>query len=151
MKLYNLANFNKCEYLSSNDKTQILEFISKNDLNSIALGKYPLGGKNYVNVMEYDTKADNGVYETHDLYIDVQAVIFGEEIVKVSDEKDCSLNKAYNPEKDVTLYDGKEKEREILNNTNLVVYVVGEPHKASIMVKEPIKVKKAVFKIYAGK
>lgn len=151
MKLYTITQFKNCDCLLEKDKEQILNFILNNDLNSIALGKYALDGKSYVNVMEYDTKLDNGIYETHDLYIDVQAVISGEEVTKTSEEKDCIINKPYNPEKDVTLFDGKEKESAILNNTNLVVYLVGEPHKAAIMIDEPIKVKKAVFKIYAGK
>lgn len=149
MKLYTLSELENCTCLSKEAVSQILEFVKNNDLQTIELGKYNIGGKNYVNVMEYDTKADNGVYETHNLFIDVQAVITGEELVKTAKVSDCVLNKEYNPDKDVTLYDAKEEECAVLNSSVLGVYQIGEPHKAAIMVEKPIKVKKAVFKIYA--
>lgn len=148
MKLYALSQLKNCDCLSKEAVIQIEDFFKKNDLLTIAPGRYEIGGKNFVNVLEYQTKEDNGIYETHDLYIDVQAVITGQEIVKTANQKDCTLSKEYNPEKDVTLYSANENESAILNDSIVGVYDVKEPHKAAIMLETPEKVKKAVFKIY---
>ena len=56
-----------------------LEFIINNDLNSFKNGKYEIDGEKITaNIQEYDTK-NEGLFEAHRKYIDIQYMIKGSE------------------------------------------------------------------------
>ncbi|MDR2675134.1 MAG: YhcH/YjgK/YiaL family protein [Opitutaceae bacterium] len=79
-------------------------------LDSLEAGKserVELGGGVFAMPQVYMTKSPRtaGFYESHFQYIDVQAVIVGEEIIEVADVSDLKLKEDRTPASDVLIYE----------------------------------------------
>jgi len=141
----NIKELKECLSLSELAKTQITNFFNKNNVQSLSNGKYDLGDGNYVNIFEYETKENDGVFETHKKYIDIHYAIVGVEKILWADEYKKELT-PYQAEGDYSL-GTVENAKEIAPNGGFCLFLPGEPHKAGVMFDAPQKVKKAVFKI----
>lgn len=61
-----------------------LDALADTDWSAVPDGRYELDGDNvFINVMRYDTKADNPTPERHEKYIDIFYLLEGEEEVAV--------------------------------------------------------------------
>ena len=83
----------------------VVEFLKKNDLNTMEAGKYPIKDKDlFVNITTAKGKApDEAVLETHVKMIDIQIPIDGPETYGYTPL--CRLpEQEYNAEKDITKY-----------------------------------------------
>lgn len=81
------------------------ELFEKNAEN----GTYEIRGKSvYANVSTYPTKQE-GLYEAHDRYIDIQIMLSGEEEIYVLDRAGLEEVEPYNVEKDYALYQSAQK------------------------------------------
>jgi YhcH/YjgK/YiaL family protein len=68
-------------------------------------GKYPFGENCFVNVMDSSIKPrEDRRAEAHNLYIDVQCLISGDERIYYTDRNTLTALTEYNPEKDVIFY-----------------------------------------------
>lgn len=144
-KIEDLKNF---DGLSEEVKISVLEFLKTNDLKALENGKHDLVNGNYVNVFEYDTKENDGVFETHKRYIDIHFVISGEEKILWSD-KYLEETKPYQADGDYSLGTVVNPNAVEMGN-KLCLFEIDEPHKAGVYFKEICHVKKAVFKIKAN-
>ena len=134
--------------LSEEVKTRVIEFLKNNDMKALENGKHDLGNGNYVNVFEYDTKENDGVFEAHKEYIDIHFVIIGEEKILWSD-KYLEETKTYQADGDYSL--GTVANPSVVEmKEGLCLFEVDEPHKAGVCLKDGCHVKKAVFKIVGG-
>lgn len=61
-----------------------VEFLSRTDLDTLSLGRYQLTEKTYANIQEYVPSMNQGRFEAHRGYIDIQYAISGEELVYVA-------------------------------------------------------------------
>ncbi len=125
-----------------------LNFALNNDLEKLDVGKIYLDDKNYANVDIYKTKKD-GEFEAHREYIDIQIMIKGEEIIEVSDIKNCSNTRGYIKEKDIEFFkecSGKI-EKIILKENDFVILEPNDAHKPQIQIENSVEVKKIVLKI----
>ena len=109
-------------------------------------GRYDVCRGVFVNVMEYEPKsAEDAVFETHELYADLQLILSGEEYMGYAALDDLSQKSEYDGEKDIALWTGKAALLP-LRAGEFAMFYPGEPHAPSLK-KSAGKVKKAVFKI----
>lgn len=109
-------------------------------------GRYDVCQDVYVNVMEYEPKsAEDAVFETHELYADLQLILSGEEYMGYAALGDLSQKSEYDKEKDIAFWTGKAALLP-LRAGEFAMFYPGEPHAPSLK-KSAGKVKKAVFKI----
>ena len=123
----------------------MIDFIKRNDLQALPNGRYELGGGNYVNIFEYETKENDGIFEAHKKYVDIHYTILGNEKILWAD---CYTKetKAYQKEEDYSL-GVVENAKEAVAKDTVFVFLPNEPHKAGVKIEGVEKVKKAVFKI----
>ena len=113
-------------------------------------GRYPVDGDDlFYIVQHYTTKPiDQGRFESHKKYIDIQALIAGQEILGWSPITGLEVVEPYDQAKDIMFY----RVGTILAQTRLVpgLFCLLYPHDAhlpSCQVTYPSPVHKAVFKI----
>jgi len=129
--------------------SQCIEFVRKNDMQTLPLGKYEIDSQNvYVVISEYQTvESSNKVWEAHREYIDLQMMISGEELIQVSPIENMQCGK-YIPENDFLQCEGKTSE-EIIMKTGVGLLLYPEDvHKPGLISGSSQDVKKAVFKIH---
>lgn len=147
MKKGNLKEIKSLENEKENIKLG-LDFALKNNLQNLDLGKIILDEKNYANVDSYKTK-EQGEFEAHRKYIDIQIMIKGEEIIEVCDIENCSNSRGYSEEKDIEFFEkcNGEIEKVILKENDFVILEPNDAHKPQIQINESVEVKKIVLKI----
>lgn len=147
MILDNLKNCSKYEGLNSNF-AKAFDFLKREDLNSLAVGKYELDGENiFALVQEYETKTlDTAIYEAHKKYIDIQYLVEGIENMGYQPIDNLVVSIPYDKEKDFMVLSGE---------TRLTMYEKGEyfilfpedGHMPGVFHEEIKKVKKVVIKV----
>lgn len=117
--------------------------------NPLEPGIYELCGEDlFARIMEYDTKED-GLFEVHNKYIDIQYIAEGAERIAYGSREDFTTLE-YDAEGDFLLLEGgKEKLEFVLSEGEFVVFFPEDAHKTSLNVKETAKVKKIVLKVKA--
>lgn len=122
-----------------------VESITKDTPN----GKYPFGEFCFVNVMEAPIKPrEEKKAEAHDLYIDVQCLIEGNERIYYADRGGLTAVTEYNPQKDVIFYAYDEAESVDFTSGECVILDTVEAHHPGCSVNgTPSVAKKAVMKV----
>lgn len=121
----------------------ITKDLKKNEFNS---GKFPINGEKEFGIdLEYITKdSSEGLWEAHRQYLDIHVVLEGEEIIHINDISNMISTKEYEP--DYELFEG-EKDFEIhLKKGCFLALFPHEVHKTGVIVAEPVKVRKKVYK-----
>ena len=98
----------------------------------------------------YMTKSprETGFFESHLAYVDVQAVISGEEIIEVADTAALRITENHTPEKDLVKYAMHNTASHLrLRPGDLAILDPADAHMPCIAVKEPLLVRKVVVKI----
>lgn len=135
--------------LSKNLKTA-LEFLENNNLNDFKNGNYEIQGEDiYVNIQDYQTKPQNqGKWEAHRKYIDIQFLIEGSEKIGVGEIQNYTTIEDYNNEKDVEfLSTNTQTEFLTLNKNDFIILYPQDVHMPQICCNKPSYVKKAIFKV----
>jgi len=85
-----------------------LQYLQDNDCTKLAVEKIPIHGDQvYVLVQDNTTKPrEQGVWEAHRKYIDVQYVAFGVEEMGYANIKTLTVKKSYDEKDDYELFDG---------------------------------------------
>ena len=88
--------------------TLALKFLKDNDCTKLAVGKIPLQGDQiFALVQDNTTKSrDQGVWEAHRKYIDVQFVAAGVEEMGYANIKTLTIKKPYDEKDDYASFDG---------------------------------------------
>ena len=133
--------------LSDNIKKGFL-WLTQNDLENIADGKYEIDGEEvYASVQTYETRCD-AKYESHRKYIDIQYMIRGKEKIGVTDLANCTTCIEYDETKDLEFYDINVKEEYLeLLSGQFIIFYPHDAHKPSINLNEKEFVKKVVVKV----
>lgn len=126
---------------------EAIEFL-KNITESTENGKYPFGEDVFVNVQSVQTKTDeNGKMEAHDVFVDFQYMVKGEEKILYAPKKNLPIIEEYNEVKDRAFYGFDKGEAVTYTDGEGVVLYPEEAHLPGLAVKESKLVKKAVMKI----
>lgn len=85
-----------------------LDYLTRTDFSGMASGRYDIDGNNvFALVQRYETKPrEQGVWEAHRRYIDLQYVAAGTEIMGYAPLDHLTVTKPYVPENDCELLSG---------------------------------------------
>ena len=147
MILDNIKNYKKYEALNRSFE-KAFQFLKREDLGSLATGKYEIHGENvFAMVQEYETKdLDNAKYEAHKKYIDIQYLVKGTENIGYSPIDKLEVSSPYSEESDFMLLTG-EPRLILLNEGEFFILFPEDAHMPGISVREKSKVKKVVVKV----
>ncbi len=112
-------------------------------------GKYPFGENCFVNVMDAAINPREELKaEAHDLYIDVQCLISGDERIYYTDRHGLKAVTEYNPVKDVIFYEYTDADVVDFTSGECVILDTSEAHHPGCSVNgTPSIAKKAVMKV----
>lgn len=113
-------------------------------------GRYDLDNGVYANVMSYVTKPSSlSIYESHQKYIDIQYMVFGEEIIVTENAKNIQdkIFEEYNLDKDITLYNCNSGSVQVLQAGDVIILYPEDAHRGAIAVERPMKIRKIVVKV----
>ena len=124
------------------------EFLKTTDLKNLENGRYEIDGDNiFVSIQDYQTKQENeGKFEAHQKYADIQFIIKGEEKIGYTNIKNCTPTTFYDDTNDIIFLDGTGDFIKAKENTFLVFFPQ-DAHMPCISVNNPEYVKKAVVKV----
>jgi YhcH/YjgK/YiaL family protein len=125
-------------------------FLRRSDLSALPVGTHELDGQRiYALVQEYQTKrADEGKWEAHRKYIDVQFIVSGRERFGFAQVNRMPAG-AYDEAKDMERPTGEGAFTELRAGEFIILWP-GEPHMPGMALVEPAAVKKVVVKIALG-
>lgn len=145
----NLKEIARYKGISKNIDTAI-DFVLNNDLINLPIGKSEIDGKNVYYMRQSYTCKDISecVSESHNNYIDLQIVLSGCEGFAYThiNHPSLSVKIPYNPEKDVTKYDGCDEFMMPLTANMYALVFPEDVHKPTIKCDDSV-VEKLVIKI----
>src|SRR5437868_9511948 len=105
----NKATFARQYQLNKIYWDEAFAFLKNNDLDTMAVGRHAIDGDNvYAIITENPTKdMDSTKWESHHNYIDLHAVIKGEEKIGVADITKLAVTMPYDASKDLVNYSGE--------------------------------------------
>ena len=106
-----------------------------------------LGRPCHINVMESATHVGSGLMEAHDIYVDAQCLIAGEEKILYADKTTLPLETAYDAAKEAAFYSFEQADEVTYKAGECVVLYPVEAHLPCRAVNEPMPLKKAVIKL----
>jgi len=126
-----------------------IDYLKKQDLASLEVGKYQVNDYFYYSIQEYETKLhENCKLESHEQYADIQIVISGEEGIDICPVAGLERETEYNAEKDFSLWKTPAvMAHSELKNGSFAVYTPEIAHKPGMCVGSPSHVKKCVGKV----
>ena len=128
--------------------TKALNYLKENDFKKLTNGRYQIDGTDvYATVSRYKTKPiEEGKWEAHKNYIDIQFIASGTELIGYSFLKDMNAKTEYNPEKDVQFFEGGGQPAKVEKDTFVILFP-SDAHMPGIKVNEPEDVIKVVVKV----
>ncbi len=145
----NIDNWENYQCLNENFN-KAFQFLINNDLKELPVGRYDIYGEEvFAMVQEYDTKdEEEGKYEAHKKYIDIQYMVQGEEKVGYAFVENIETCLPYDSEKDFMLLEGK-KEFFFLREKEFYIFFPEDAHMPGIAKGNKTRVKKVVIKVKA--
>ncbi len=126
------------------------EFLSRKDLMDLPLGWIELDNAVRASVQSYTTiNPDEGFYETHEKYFDIQYVVKGKEYVGVTVRDGLIVKTPYDEEGDITFYfDPKRKDSMVyLEDGDYIILAPEDVHKPRLAADGKSEVRKIVVKV----
>lgn len=137
------------QYYGLSDRIEkALRYLQNTDLENIKIGKYEIDGKNiFLVVSEYEAKnIEQGKWEGHRKYLDIQYVVSGKEKIGYADINSMKTMGEYNEEKDILFFEG-EGDLLLVNEGTFALFAPQDVHMPGIKVNSGQHVKKIVVKI----
>ena len=124
------------------------EGLQEMDWNQLPFGRHDIAGDDiFVNLAEYQTVLpDQGVWEAHRRYIDIQLIVAGEEQMGHAFNNTLQIKEPYDAAKDVEFYSGTGQLITYPKST-FAIYFPQDVHKPGLMSGAPSIVRKAVAKV----
>ena len=127
-----------------------LEFLKDADFAELAEGKYDIDGEEvFALVQKYDTiDPDDGKWEKHEKYIDIQYIAIGSEDFGFVNEEYLEPLGAYDEKNDVQWLDG-EGDFIQLHDGEFMILFPHDAHMPKLSIEESSEVLKVVVKVKA--
>ena len=107
--------------------------------------------KLFVNIVEYETTTEEKrFWEAHKYYLDLHLMLDGTEQIDVNFIENME-EKVFVEKDDFLPLEGEKNSHVILNNGDFLICYPNDAHRTAVKVNEPIKIKKAIFKIAISK
>ena len=143
----NINHLGEFSYLE-NGVLECFEYATEHDLLAYEKGSHPIDGERFfVNIVEYETtEAENRFWEAHKKYLDVHVMLQGEEQIDLNFIQNMSV-KEFVDQDDFLPMDGEKNASVILRDGDFLICYPSDGHRTAVAVKEPAKIKKAIFKV----
>lgn len=146
----NLKNSHK--YFEAHDGFEkSFEFIKKATEENLPVGRYEIDGdKVFAFIQEYTSNyEENGSYEGHRNYIDIQHILSGVEVIEVINIDKATVKTEYNAEKDIGFFEENQKAgKVVLEAGEYGIFFPWDIHKPGLCFEgKPDTVKKIVVKV----
>lgn len=129
---------------------EVIKFAEKVKKENIPVGKYPITN-GFVLVQEGTTRPfEEGDFETHRKYLDIQIIVEGMEYVEYADIKDLETKVPFDEEKDLELLSGSGSKIRITPDMFYILYP-SDGHKPCCHENAPTTYKKVLAKIKIDK
>jgi len=124
------------------------KYLAETDFSMIAPGKYVVDGNNiYAIVQQYETKpANEGKWEAHRKYIDIQYIVSGEEQMGYAHINSLRVSETYNEEKDCLFLEGSGSMLHCKSGM-FVLFAPDDAHMPCLADGAPSMVRKVVMKV----
>jgi YhcH/YjgK/YiaL family protein len=124
-----------------------LKFLAETDLSTLPLGRIDIDGDNlYAMTQEYLTKpAEQGKWEAHRKYIDIQYMISGTERMGFSNLRTMQVGE-YVPERDFLSMNGTGNHLDVFAGS-FVIFFPEDGHMPCLCVTAPEPIRKVVLKV----
>lgn len=129
---------------------EAIDFLCSHPLEEFQAGHYEINGSQlYMNVFDYETiLEEEGFFEAHEHYADIQMTIEGEELVGVSEMTKVKI-KSIDREKDLIEVTGQPEHYMRLSPGKALIVFPEDAHMVKLAAEGmPSAVKKAVIKLY---
>jgi len=137
------------QYKAMNKKIAVaLDFLRETDIAALASGKYEIRGDEvFAMVQSYETlPVEEGKWEAHRQYLDVQYVAAGEERMGYANVDSLTVSQPYAEDKDVLFLEGPGDFLTVKAGT-FVIFAPQDAHMPCLAVADPRPVKKVVVKV----
>ena len=129
----------------------VLDFINTHDLSALPEGDTHLKGDDLiVKVLKYYPKeAAENYFETHQIYIDIQIVVKGTEMMQTVSPKNLELTDELELEGDFAFYKAtKDISTFVVSENEFAIFLSGDPHKPGCQYNNSKEmISKVVFKV----
>ncbi|QQE12711.1 YhcH/YjgK/YiaL family protein [Planctomycetota bacterium] len=127
-------------------------FLRTMDVSKLEAGRNKLAGEDFANFDTYMTRdEDEGRWEVHEKYVDIQYMVEGEEEMRVCELDEVEVEEAYDEEKDIAFYEGECRGSCVkVKAGEFVVFMPGEVHMPCMAIGEKRENKKVVVKVRVG-
>ena len=127
---------------------QAFDFLRSTDLARLPLGRHTIAGDElFAITQEYRTRpADEGFWESHRRFIDVQVVVAGKERMGYANLATLAVRKPYDEEKDLIVFDGTG-DFFTVSAGMFTIFTPHDAHMPCLAVGEPATVRKVVVKV----
>lgn len=142
----NSVNLNAVKALSQEAYDFIMNFFP----STVKDGNYKLENGIIANVMTYLTKPISMTcYESHRKYIDIQCMIYGEELMftEATVKLGNKIKNEYDEHRDTSYYDYNSGELSIFKAGEVMILYPQDAHRGAVAVDRPMKVRKIVVKV----
>ena len=132
-------------FLDDEVKVEILLKIAL--LNELQCGVYEMKGENKVIVSEFESEADDGVFEAHKKFLDIHIGISGNEIVAWGNIADAIPVTEYESVDDYMLFSLNNRRQTCLDKGEFILFLPEDVHKCGLANDKNSYIRKAIFKI----
>lgn len=143
----NIRDLKDYEFLEEEIK-KCFAYAKEHDLMKYEKGTHEIDGENlFVNIVEYETtNTENRFWEAHRYYLDLHLMLDGTERIDVN-FIDNLEQKEFVEKDDFLPMEGTENGYVILEKGDFLLCYPKDAHRTAVKVEEPMKIKKAIFKI----
>lgn len=143
-RLENAANYYALHPLFQ----KAFDALQQMDWNQLPFGRHDVDGDNiFINLAEYQTVLpDQGIWEAHQRYIDIQLIVEGEEQMGHAFNTSLQIKEPYDASKDVEFYSGAGQ-LITYNKSTFAIYYPHDAHKPGLISGAPGTIRKAVAKV----
>lgn len=149
-------SINKKEFARQYDANKIwwdkaFEYLRVTDLINIPPGRYAIDGDNVFAIITDGPgkEFEQGKWESHRHYNDIQHVIRGEEKIGIAPFPSLTVTEPYDNSKDIAFYTGKGKYY-TANPTMFFIFFPENAHRPGIKIHGADPIKKIVIKVKTG-
>lgn len=128
---------------------EAVSFLTQLNAEDLASGRHDVNEGFFYNVIEYDTTDEvDKPYESHRMYIDIQLLLSGEEIMQVTDVCSLDIKTTYDEDKDCVLYSpSRNASGIILRPGSVVILYPKDGHRSMRFGNKTSRIKKIVGKV----
>ena len=125
-------------------------FLERKDLMDLPFGWIELDNGVRASVQGYESiNPDEGFYETHEKYFDIQYVVKGKEYIGVTVRDGLKVKTPYDKDGDITFYYDPERKDSMvyLEDGDYIILAPEDAHKPRLVAGEKMEIRKIVVKV----